>query len=337
MRHDRRTLLKAGLALLAGVRPATALGRPQATPSPNLGARLRTVDTQVLHIGYEESGNAQGVPIVLLHGFPDDVRAWDGVARPLANNGYRVLVPYLRGYGATRFRDAAAPKMAEQAAIGQDLIDFADALKLPRFAVAGYDWGNRAACIAAALHPDRVRAAVFIGGYTIQDTISPPQPLAPERERALWYQWYFNTERGRLGLAANRRPLCRLLWQLWSPTWHFSDETFNRTAPSFDNPDFVDCVIHSYRHRNLGAAGEPRFADVERRLAMRPKITVPTIVLYGADDGVGPPPADSPAERAPFTKLVVRRVVSGAGHFLSREKPADVAAAILEVLRSARN
>jgi pimeloyl-ACP methyl ester carboxylesterase len=135
---------------------------------------------------------------------------------------------------------------------GKTLIDFAEALALPRFAVAGYDWGNRAACIAAALHPDRVRAAVFIGGYTIQDTMSPPQPLAPERERALWYQWYFNTERGRLGLAANRRPLCKLLWQLWSPTWHFTDGTYNRTAPSFDNPDFVDCVIHSYRHRNLG-------------------------------------------------------------------------------------
>ena len=336
MQQDRRTLLKAGLALVAGGRPAIAFGRLQTATSPNAGAQQRTVDTPVLHIGYEETGNAQGFPIVLLHGFPDDVRAWDGVARSLANNGYRVLVPYLRGYGATRFRDPAAKRMAEQAAIGQDLIDFADALKLPRFAVAGYDWGNRAACIAAALHPDRVRAAVFIGGYTIQDTISPPQPAAPERERALWYQWYFNTERGRLGLAANRRPLCKLLWQLWSPTWHFSDETYNRTAPSFDNPDFVDCVIHSYRHRNLGAPGEPRFAEVERRLAMRPKITVPSIVLYGGDDGVGAPPADSPAERAPFTKLAARRVVSGAGHFLPRENPDVVSSALRELLQSAR-
>jgi len=224
--------------------------------------------------------------------------------------------------------------MAEQAAIGQDVIDFADALAIPRFAVAGYDWGNRAACIAAALHRDRVRAAVFIGGYTIQDTFSPPQPLSPERERALWYQWYFNTERGRIGLAANRRPLCRLLWELWSPTWHFTDETFNRTAPSFDNPDFVDCVIHSYRHRNLNAPGEPRFDAVERQLAQRPAIGVPSIVLYGADDGVGgPPPADSPAERAVFTSLVDRRVVSGAGHFLPREKPDAVSSALLELLR----
>jgi pimeloyl-ACP methyl ester carboxylesterase len=258
------------------------------------------------------------------------------VVRPLVGDGYRVLVPYLRGYGSTRFRDPAVSRTAEQAAIGQDLIDFADALGLARFAVAGYDWGNRAACIAAALHPDRVRAAVFIGGYTIQDTISAPQPLSPERERALWYQWYFNTERGRVGLAANRRPLCRLLWELWSPTWHFTDATYNRTAPSFDNPDFVDCVIHSYRHRNLGAPGEARFADLERRLAMRPKIDVPSIILYGADDGVGAPPPDSPAERAPFTSLKARRVVSGAGHFVPREKPDVVVAALREVLESAR-
>ena len=351
MPQSRRALLKFAFglgAVVSGRRTAIALARPrperaqrvegqQGSTPPNVAAQIRSIDTAVLRIGFEESGNPQGFPIILLHGFPDDVRAWDGVAASLASNGQRVLVPYLRGCGATRFRDAASPRMAEQAAIGQDLIDFADALGLPRFAVAGYDWGNRAACIAAALHPDRVRAAELIGGYTIQDTISAPEPLSPERERALWYQWYFNTERGRLGLAANRRPLCRLLWQLWSPTWHFTDETFNRTAPSFDNPDFVDCVIHSYRHRNLGAAGEPRFADVERRLAMRPKIDVPSIVLYGADDGVGgTPAADSPAERDVVTKRVARRVVTGAGHFLPREKPDVVAAAMLEVLASTR-
>ena len=305
--------------------------------APANTARVRSIDTPVLRIGFEESGSPQGFPIFLLHGFPDDVRAWDGVVPPLVDNGYRVVVPYLRGHGATRLRDAGSPRMAEQAAIGQDLIDFADALGVQRFAVAGFDWGNRAACIAAALHPDRVRAAVLIGGYTIQDTIGAPQPLAPERERALWYQWYFQTERGRLGLAANRRPLCKLLWELWSPTWHFTDDVYNRTAPSFDNPDFVDCVIHSYRHRNLGAPGEPRFAEVERRLAMRPKIDVPSIVLYGADDGVGgPPPADSPAERAVFTSRVARRVVPGAGHFVPREKPEAVASALLEVMGSTR-
>jgi pimeloyl-ACP methyl ester carboxylesterase len=296
----------------------------------------RTIQTPVLNIGFEESGNPDGFPIVMLHGFPDDVRAWDDVAAPLAGAGHRVLVPYLRGYGPTRFRDAAAPRMAEQAAIGQDLIDFADALGLARFAVAGYDWGGRAACVAAALHPDRVRAAVLIGGYSIQDVFSPPRPAAPAAEAALWYQWYFNTERGRAGLAANRRALCKLLWQTWSPTWHFTDATFERTAGSFDNPDFVDCVIHSYRHRNLNAAGEPRFDAVEHRLAARPRIEAPTILLYGADDGIARPSADATADRVVILKLVARRIVPGAGHFLPREKPETVSSAVLELLAATR-
>ena len=331
--HNRRTFLKGGVACVlasgvAGQRDAWAQVR---TPSS-----IRAIETPVLNIGFEQSGDVQGFPIVMLHGFPDDVRAWDEVAPPLASKGYRVIVPYLRGYGPTRFREPSAPRMAEQAAIGQDLIDLADALGLSRFAVAGYDWGGRAACIAAALHPERVRAAVLIGGYTIQDTLGPPQPAAPERERALWYQWYFNTEQGRVGLERNRRSICRLLWETWSPTWHFTADAFDRTAASFDNPDFVDVVIHSYRHRNLNAPGEPRFATVERQLAERPKITVPSIVLYGADDGIRPPPMDTPAERASFTARVARQVVSGAGHFLPREKPAVVSSALLELLDSTR-
>jgi pimeloyl-ACP methyl ester carboxylesterase len=291
------------------------------------------VQTPVLNIGYDESGDRQGFPIVLLHGFPDDARAYDQVAPPLAKAGYRVLVPYLRGYGPTRFRDAAAPRMAEQAAIGQDLIDFADALKLDRFAVSGYDWGGRAAAIAAALHPQRVRAAVLIGGYSIQNTVTAAPPGPPANEARLWYQYYFNTERGRAGLAANRRALCRLLWETWSPTWHFSDETYNRTAPSFDNPDFVDVVIHSYRHRIGNAPGEERFKAVEMELAQRPKIQVPTILLYGADDTLARPAAEAtPAERAQFTALAARRVIAGAGHFLPREKPEAVSSALLELL-----
>jgi pimeloyl-ACP methyl ester carboxylesterase len=328
--HSRRSFLKTGVAagvLTGGVAERVNIWAQDRTPS-----RARAIQTPVLNIGLEESGDLQGFPIILLHGFPDDVRAWDEVARPLASKGCRVIVPYLRGYGPTRFREPSAPRMAEQAAIGQDLIDLADALGLSRFAVAGYDWGGRAACVAAALHPERIRAAVLIGGYTIQDTLGPPQPAAPERERALWYQWYFNTARGRAGLERNRRSICRLLWETWSPTWRFTDEAFNTTATSFDNPDFVDVVIHSYRHRNLNAPGEPRFAAVERRLAGRPKITVPSIVLYGADDGLGPPPADTPAERASFTALVARRVVSGAGHFVPREKPDAVSSAMLELL-----
>lgn len=333
MVHSRRTFLKASGMTVAAV--AGGGGARHARAQTGSAPRERSVQTPVLNVGFEESGDAQGFPVILLHGFPDDVRAYDEVAPPLTKAGYRVLVPYLRGYGRTSFRDARAPRMAEQAAIGQDLIDFADALGLPRFAVAGYDWGGRAACIAAALHRDRVRAAV-VTGYAIQNTIAPPRPAAPESERALWYQWYFNTERGRAGLEANRRSLCRLLWATWSPTWHFTDEAFERTAASFDNPDFVDVVIHSYRHRNFNAPGEPRFADVERRLAERPKIEVPSIVLHGADDGLGRPAADSPAERASFTALVARRIVAGAGHFVPREKPDAVSSAMLELLAATR-
>jgi pimeloyl-ACP methyl ester carboxylesterase len=296
-----------------------------------------SVDTPLLKIAYEESGNPQGLPIILLHGFPDDVRAFDGVLAPLADAGHRVLVPYLRGYGPTVFRDAATPRMAEQAAIGQDVIDFADALRLPRFAVAGFDWGGRAAAIAAALHPDRVRAVVLMGGYTIQNTITPSPPGPPDLEQRAWYQWYFNIERGRAGLEVNRRPLCKLLWRMWSPSWHFTDETFDRTAASFDNPDFVEVVIHSYRHRNFNAPGEPRYAAMEEQLARRPKIMAPSITLYGAEDGVAPPPAAAPAsEREVFAALIDRRVVPGVGHFMPRERPEALSSALLELIRSTR-
>ncbi|HTS50097.1 MAG TPA: alpha/beta hydrolase [Bryobacteraceae bacterium] len=323
---QRRMFLKRTAAALACAR--FSMQAQSDTPS------IRSIDTNVLNIGYEERG--AGFPIILLHGFPDDVRAYDDVAPPLVKAGFRVLVPYLRGYGPTRFRDPAAPRMGEQAAIGQDLIDFADALRLDRFALAGYDWGGRATAIAAALHPDRVRAVVLIGGYTIQNAVAAPRPAPPEAERRLWYQWYFNTERGRAGLQANRHALCKLLWQTWSPTWHFSDETYDRTAPSFDNPDFVDVVIHSYRHRIGNAPGEARFLAVEQQLAQRPKIQAPAITLYGADDGLGRPSPDSSGDRTLFANLVARRIVAGAGHFMPREKPDAVSSALIEVLTSAR-
>jgi pimeloyl-ACP methyl ester carboxylesterase len=323
----RRRFLQAGAAALGGL---AAFDPAQAQPPT-----AKTAKTGVLEIAYEESG--QGFPVILLHGFPDDVRAWDEVGPPLVKAGYRVIVPYLRGYGRTRFLDADAPRMAEQAAIGQDVIDLADALRLPRFAVGGYDWGGRAAAIAAALHPDRVRAAVLIGGYTVQNTVAPTQPGPPEAERAAWYQWYFNLERGRAGLALNRRPLCKLLWQTWSPSWHFTEETYNRTAPSFDNPDFVDVVIHSYRHRIGNVPGEPRFLAAEQQLAQRPKIEAPVITLYGGDDSLGRGSAEATAaERAVLPKLMAHRLIPGAGHFLPREKPQAVSAALLEVLEGSR-
>lgn len=298
---------------------------------------VKTVRTNLLEIGYHESGEAAGFPVVLLHGFPDDAHAYDGVAPVLAKAGYRALAVYLRGYGPTRFLDPAAPRTAEQAAIGQDVVDLADALKLSRFAVAGYDWGGRAACIAAALHPDRVRAAVIVGGYSIQNTVTPGQPASPAAARRLWYQWYLNTEAGREGLKQNRRGLCELMWREWSPTWRFSDEMYALTAASFENPDFVDCVVHSYRHRNFNAQGEPRFLEMEQQLAKRPPIGVPTIVLHGGDDAFGrPAPEITPAERAVFTTLIDKRIVEGAGHFVPHEKPEAVATALLDVLAASK-
>jgi pimeloyl-ACP methyl ester carboxylesterase len=206
-----------------------------------------------------------------------------------------------------------------------------DALGVRTAALAGYDWGGRAACIAAILAPERVRALVTIGGYNVQDALAPPRPAPPEQERAYWYQWYFNTERGRAGLELNRRQLCKLLWNEWSPTWKFDDATFERTAPSFDNPDFVDVVIHSYRVRHGNAPSDPRFDEIERRLATRPPITVPSMVLRGGDDHVTPSRL-SADDMSRFPAGTVRRVVDGVGHFMPREKPGEVVDALVKVL-----
>lgn len=332
---NRRHFMQAAAGLVASASFTRAHAQDAAMPPL---PPVKTVRTNVLEIGYHESGPSSGFPVVLLHGFPDDAHAYDGVAPILAKAGYRALAVYLRGYGPTRFLDPSGPRMAEQAAIGQDVVDFADALKLDRFAVAGFDWGGRAACIAAALHPDRVRAAVLIGGYSIQNTVTPSSRVpSAESARRLWYQWYFNTEAGRRGLEHNRRDLCELMWREWSPTWRFSDELYSRTAASFDNPDFVDCVVHSYRHRNFNAPGEPRFLEVERQLAKRPPIRVPAILLHGGDDAFGSPtPEITPAERALFPSIVDKRIVDGAGHFVPHEKPEPSAKAILDVLAASK-
>lgn len=323
---ERREFLAAAVTAAAAL-PRAAAAQP-ASPPP-----VKTVRTPILEIGYHESGPADGFPVLLFHGFPDDAHAYDGVAPVLAKAGFRAFAIYLRGYGPTRFLDPSVPRMAQQSAIAQDVIDFADALELPRFAVSGYDWGGRASCITAALHPDRVRAAVLCGGYSIQNTITQGPPAPPQAVRNSWYQWYFNTETGREGLTKNRKALCRYMWQEWSPTWTFTDAMYEQTAASFDNPDFVDCVLHSYRHRNFNAPSEPRLLDTEKRLATRPKVEVPTIVLHGADDGFGKPAPDTTnAERTAFPRLVARRVVAGAGHFVPHEQPDAVAQALLDVL-----
>jgi pimeloyl-ACP methyl ester carboxylesterase len=295
-------------------------------------SHVKFARTPVLSIGYEEHGDASGFPIILLHGFPYDIRSFDGVVPPLVEAGYRVLVPYLRGYGATRFLDPKAPRMAEQAAIGQDVVDFVEALRIEQCALSGFDWGLRAACITSILHPALVKGFIAIGGYSVQNTIDKAEPAPALRAARMWYQWYFNTEQGRVGLEQNRRDIVRYLWETWAPTWTYTDEAFNRSAPSFDNPDFVDIVIHSYRHRHRNAPGEERFLDVERELAKRPPITVPSIVLRAGDSGLGAPSEDPSEDEAHFTNLVARRIVSGAGHDLPVQRPDAVSAALLELL-----
>ena len=298
-------------------------------------SKVKFVETPVLNIGYEDHGNTSGFPVILLHGFPYDVRSWDGVVRLLSEAGYRVLVPYLRGYGHTSFRDPVAPRMAEQAAIAQDVVDFAEALGIGQFALAGFDWGNRAACITSILHPQMVKALVAIGGYSVQDTINREEPNTALRESRMWYQWYFNTEQGRVGLEKNRRDIIRHLWETWSPGWEYTDEAFDRAAPSFDNPDFVDITLHSYRHRHMNAPGEERFLEVERKLAEGPPILVPSIVLRGGDSGLGTPTQDPSEDHERFPGLVARRIVAGAGHDLPVQRPDEVSAALIELLLGA--
>ncbi len=287
--------------------------------------------TPTLDIAYEATGLEGGTPVVLLHGFPDDARAYDGCVGPLAAQGCRVLVPYLRGYGPTRFLDASTPRSGEQAALGADLRDFLDALGIEKAVLGGYDWGGRAACVVAALWPERTIGLVSINGYNIQDIAASLQPASADQEMRHWYQWYFNTERGRAGLAANRHEICRLLWKLWSPNWQFSEAKYAATAVSFDNPDFVDVVIQSYRHRHRNAPGDPALAPIERLLAAQPTIGVPTIVLHGEADGVGPVAGSANAHRQ-FTARYERRVIPIAGHFLPQEAPDAVVTAVRDLL-----
>ena len=293
---------------------------------------IHYIKTPVLNIGYGDYGDRSAFPVILLHGFPYDVRSFDGVVPPLVEAGYRVLVPYLRGYGQTSFIDPSTPRMAEQAAIGQDVIDFAEALGIDQMALAGFDWGLRAACITSILRPEMVKGFVAMGGYSVQNTIDDEVPAPAFREARMWYQWYFNTEQGRVGLQTNRRDIIRHLWETWAPTWNYTDEAFNKSASSFDNPDFVDIVIHSYRHRHKNAPGEERFLEVEKFLAKSPQITVPTIVLRAGDSGLGTPSDDPSEDQRNFTNLVARRIVSGAGHDLSTQRPDAVVDALLELL-----
>ena len=285
----------------------------------------------VLDVSYCEYGPENGSVVFLMHGFPYDVHTYAEVAPILAATGCRVIVPYLRGYGGTKFIDATTLRSGEQAALGADLLALMDALGVQDAVLAGYDWGGRAACVVAALWPERCRALVSFNSYNIQNIATALKPDSPSNEHRLWYQYYFHSERGRAGLTSDRRGLIELLWRLWSPTWKFDSETFLRSAPAFDNPDFVDVVIHSYRHRFGLVPGDPAYAGMEARLAQSPTINVPTITFDGADDGVRSPSSAS-AQAHRFSGAREHRVVPGVGHNMPQEVPSVFAHAILELM-----
>lgn len=294
---------------------------------------LKKIHAGVLEIAYAELGPSNGQPVFLMHGFPYDILAYAEVAPQLATEDCRVIVPYLRGYGPSKFLNQNTPRSGEQAALGADLIALMDALQIQQAVLAGYDWGGRAACVVAALWPERCKGLVSFNSYNIQNISQALIPDLPENEHRLWYQYYFHSERGRAGLENDRRAITRLLWSLWSPTWKFSEEAFEKTALSFDNPDFVDVVIHSYRHRFGLVAGDPAYADIEARLARQPVIAVPTITFDGGDDGVRKPSYDPPhAQR--FSGPRTHRVVPGVGHNMPQEVPEIFAGAVLELLSS---
>ncbi|HUU72925.1 MAG TPA: alpha/beta hydrolase [Burkholderiales bacterium] len=291
---------------------------------------LRQVQAGVLDVGYFDHGPAEGEAVVLLHGFPYDVHAYDNVVPRLVSQGFRVLTPYLRGYGPTRFLSGATPRSGQQACLAQDVIAFMDALQIPHAVLAGYDWGGRAACIVAALWPQRVRGLISACGYNIQDIAAAAVPQEPEVELKLWYQYYFHGERGRLGLQQHRSRFCHLLWQLWSPTWRFDESTYQRTAAAFDNPDFVEVVIHSYRHRYGLVQGDPAVEDIERRLIGQPTISVPTVVLHGDADGVIAATVSEDHDQY-FSGPYERQIIAGAGHNLPQETPREFASAVLSI------
>jgi pimeloyl-ACP methyl ester carboxylesterase len=298
--------------------------------------QYRTIQTDALDIAYEEHGPAEGFPLILLHGFPYDPRCYDDVAAPLVSAGYRVLVPYLRGFGPTRFRSATTMRSGEQAALGHDLLQFMDALRIRQAGLVGFDWGGRAACVVSALWPNRVRFLISSIGYNLQNIAASTVPGDPEQEHRRWYHFYFHTERGRAGLTQNRHGLCKLLWRLWSPEWSFDEKTFEESAQSFHNPDFVDVVIQSYRHRYGYAPGDTALADIEFRLSAQPLISVPTLNLHGMVDGVTPAPAHD-TNPPSFTNFYERWLLPRIGHNPPQEEPARTVEAILYMLDRTRS
>jgi pimeloyl-ACP methyl ester carboxylesterase len=338
---DRRRFLLAAAATLAtaplrGVGAAPMPARAPRAAGDAAGRRasrprfaaVKQVDAGVLNVGYAEAGPADGRPVVLLHGWPYDIHSYGEVAPALAAQGYRVLVPYLRGYGTTRFRSDRTFRNGQQSAVASDVVAFLDALRVEKAVLGGFDWGSRTAAIVAALWPERCSGLVAVSGYLVTNLVANREPLPPRAELGWWYQYYFATARGARGYAANRRDFNKLIWKLASPTWNFDDATFDRTAASFDNPDHVAIVIHNYRWRLGIAPGEPQYNDLERRLAALPPVAVPSITIASDFDGAA---ADGRGYAHRFTGRYAHRVLPGIGHNVPQEAPEAFARAIIDV------
>jgi pimeloyl-ACP methyl ester carboxylesterase len=333
----RRGLFGAAAAMIAAARFARAQAsgaKQRDAPDPNASfGALKQIEAGALNVGYAESGPASGPPVLLLHGWPYDIHAFAEVAPILAAAGYRVVVPYLRGYGTTRFLSSETPRNGQQSAVAVDAIALMDALKIDKAVLGGFDWGARTADIVAALWPERCNGLVSVSGYLIGSQASGKAPLPPQAELEWWYQFYFATERGRAGYDKNRRDFSKLIWRQASPKWNFDDATFDRTAASFDNPDHVAIVIHNYRWRLGLAEGEPKYDALEERLARAPVIAVPTITMEG--DANGAPHPDPAAYRGKFSGGYEHRTITGGiGHNLPQEAPTAFAQAIIDVFRT---
>jgi pimeloyl-ACP methyl ester carboxylesterase len=344
-RHRRRFLGAAALTMAAAefgmigsaaaqAGKAKSTGLPATKPGTHTSfASLKQIDAGVLNIGYAEAGPADGSPVILLHGWPYDIYSFVDVAPLLASAGYRVIVPYVRGYGTTRFLSGETFRNGQPSAVAVDTIALMDALKIEKATLAGFDWGARTADIIAALWPERCKALVSVSGYLIGSQESGKMPLPPKAELQWWYQFYFATERGRAGYDKYRRDFSKLIWQLASPKWNFDDATFDRSAASFDNPDHVAIVIHNYRWRLALAEGEPKYGDLDQRLAAAPVITVPTITLEGDANGAPHPEPGSYAKM--FSgKYSHRTITGGIGHNLPQEAPRAFAEAVIDVAES---
>jgi pimeloyl-ACP methyl ester carboxylesterase len=314
---------KAKSAQLAAIKPGTNTSF----------SSLKQIDAGLLNVGYAEAGPADGPAVILLHGWPYDIHSFVDVTPLLAQAGYRVVVPYLRGYGTTRFLSGETVRNGQQSVVAVDIIALMDALKIEKATIAGFDWGARTACIIAALWPERCKALVSVSGYLIGSQEAGKAPLPPKAELQWWYQYYFTTERGGAGYDKYRHDFSKLIWQIASPKWDFDDATFDRSTKAFDNPDHVAIVIHNYRWRLGLAEGESKYDDLERKLAGAPVITVPTITLEGDANGAPHPEPDSYAKK--FSgKYSHRNIKGGVGHNLPQEAPLAFAQAVVEVAES---